>query len=126
MPFVRISMAEDKSQTYRQTVSEGIHQALVTALGIPVNDRFQVLDTHPQSDLIYDAGYLDIQRDDDIIFIQITMRVGRTVEQKKALYHALKESLAVAPGVKAGNIFVTIFEIPLENWSFGDGLAQYA
>lgn len=126
MPFVKIALAEGKSAEYHQAISNGVHQAMVAALDIPVTDRFQVITTHQQSDIIYDPDYLGISRDDDIVFIQITMRTGRTVAQKKALYDAIKQELTISPGVKAGNIFVVITETSLENWSFGDGLAQYA
>jgi phenylpyruvate tautomerase PptA (4-oxalocrotonate tautomerase family) len=126
MPFVRVDLAEGKSVEYRQAVSDGIQQALIAALAIPTDDLFQLITEHPQHEMVYDPGYLGISRDDDLIFIQITLRVGRTVAQKKALYQELSTRLAASPGLKPANIFVMLHEIALENWSFGEGLAQYA
>jgi phenylpyruvate tautomerase PptA (4-oxalocrotonate tautomerase family) len=76
--------------------------------------------------LIYDPSYLDIQRSDGIIFIQITLNVGRTVELKKNFYKTLAERLNRELGVRTEDVFVSLVEVKKENWSFGNGMAQYA
>ena len=125
MPFVRISLMEGKPAAYRQAIGSAIHQAMVDTINIPEQDRFQVIIEHKPDGLIYDPSYLDIQRSDDIIFVQITMRFGRTVEQKKALYARICELLAESPGVRSQDVFINLIEVAIENWSFGDGIAQY-
>ncbi len=30
------------------------------------------------------------------------------------------------PGVGPGDVFINLVEVPKENWSFGNGVAQYA
>ncbi len=57
---------------------------------------------------------------------QITCRSGRTVEQKQALYRGIAENLSADPGLRREDVFVNLIEVARENWSFGNGVAQYA
>lgn len=126
MPFIRISLREGKSATYRQAVSAAIHQSIVDTIDVPEKDRFQVITEHKAENVIYDPGYMNVERSDDIIYIQITMKNGRSIEKKKALYARIAELLAKNPGVRPQDVFITLIEIPVENWSFGNGEAQLA
>ena len=58
--------------------------------------------------------------------MQITLNAGRTVEMKKALYARIAELLATSPGVRREDVLVSLVEVAKENWSFGNGVAQYA
>ena len=51
---------------------------------------------------------------------------GRTLEQKKALFRRIAEVLGESPGVRPEDVFVSLVEVAKENWSMGNGLAQYA
>ena len=66
MPFVRISLKGNRSEKERLSISNCVHRALVTAIGIPEGDRFQVITEH-NADLVYDPDYLNIHRTDGII-----------------------------------------------------------
>ena len=61
-----------------------------------------------------------------MVFIQITFNDTRTLDQKKQLYKAITENLGKSPGVKPGDVFINLVEVKKENWSFGNGEAQYA
>lgn len=126
MPLVRISLAEGKSAEYRRAIGEGVHRAMVETINVPAADRFQIITEHAARDLIYDPGYLDIDRSDDMVIIQITLNAGRTTEMKRALYARLVELLAASPGVRPQDVMISLVEVPRENWSFGNGVAQYA
>jgi 4-oxalocrotonate tautomerase len=125
MPFVRISLKQGRSSAARQGIADCVHRAMVKAIGIPEGDRFQIITEH-DNDLVYDPDYLDIKRTDGIIVIQITLASGRTVEQKKALFKTIAELLAAEQGVRQEDVFVNLVEVARENWSFGNGIAQYA
>ena len=99
---------------------------MVEAINVPAEDRFQVITEHPSDGLIYDPSYLGIQRTDDVVFIQITLNAGRTVDQKRALYQKVAELLAKEPGVRPEDVVISLVEVAKENWSFGNGLAPYA
>ncbi|WP_410605911.1 tautomerase family protein [Amycolatopsis sp. lyj-90] len=120
MPFVRI----DAVGTDRlEALGNAVHDAMVETLGIPADDRFQVL--NGRSTLKYD-DYLGIHRDEGVVFVAITMRPGRTDERKKALYRRIAELAEEYSGTEPRNVLVTINETDLINWSFGNGEAQYA
>jgi 4-oxalocrotonate tautomerase len=125
MPFVRIALKSSRLQKSRHGIADCIHRAMVKAIGIPEGDRFQIVTEHG-ADLIYDPEFLEIKRTDGIVIIQITMASGRTVEQKKALYRNIAELLAAEQGVRKEDVFINLIEVARENWSFGNGIAQYA
>jgi phenylpyruvate tautomerase PptA (4-oxalocrotonate tautomerase family) len=99
---------------------------MVETISVPPLDRFQVITEHPAESLIYDPAYLGIVRSDDVVFVQITLNAGRSTEQKRALYARMAELLAQSPGVQPQNVMVSLVEVARENWSFGNGEAQYA
>ncbi len=126
MPLVRIDLHKGKDAAYRRTLGEIVYQALVTATGVPEHDRFQTITEHDPDNFLFDRSYLGIERSDDFVVIQITFNAGRTLEQKKALYKAIAEGLHEALGLRLEDVFINLVEVPKENWSFGNGIAQYA
>ena len=81
---------------------------------------------HDEAGLIYDPSYLGISRSDGVVFIQITLSAGRTLETKKALFARIAQLLRAAPGIRPEDVFVSLVEVAKENWSFGNGIPQYA
>jgi phenylpyruvate tautomerase PptA (4-oxalocrotonate tautomerase family) len=125
MPFVRIDLRKGKQTAYREAISRIVHEALVS-VGVPKDDRFQVIAEHDAENFVFDPNYLDIRRTGDLVIIQITWNEGRTVEQKKALYKAIADGLAATLSLRREDVFVSLIEVKRENWSFGNGVAQYA
>ena len=126
MPLVRISLRKGKTAEYREAVAEGVHKAMVETIGIPLTDRFQLITEHDTGGLKYDTTYLDIQRTDDVVFVQIILNTGRSVEMKKALYSGIVRYLAEKPGIRPQDVLINLVEVSRENWSFGNGEAQYS
>lgn len=125
MPLVRIDLRAGKSEEYRKALGDGVHKAMIEALAIPPEDRFQVITEHPPAGLIYDAHYLGISRTDNVVFVQITMSAGRKPQQKRKLFKRMAEILAQSPGLKPQELVINLVEVAWENWSFGNGEAQY-
>jgi phenylpyruvate tautomerase PptA (4-oxalocrotonate tautomerase family) len=125
MPLVRVDLRKGKDASYRQQIGEVIYQALV-GVGAPERDRFQVIAEHDAGDFVFDPSYLGIARSEDLVIIQITWNEGRTVDQKKALYKAIAAGLERSPGIRPQDVFINLVEVKKENWSFGNGIAQYA
>ena len=98
----------------------------VPRINVPAKDNFQIIKEHDKNSLIYDPSYLDIRRTDGIIVIQITLIERRTVELKKAFYKSLAERLHQELGVRMEDVLLSLVEVKKENWSFGNGIAQYA
>jgi 4-oxalocrotonate tautomerase len=125
MPLVRISLRQGTTHEYRKALGEGVHQAMVEALAIPPDDHFQVITEHPPDGLVYDPQYLGIRRSDRVVFVQITMSFGRKPQQKRKLFKRMAEILAEAPGLPSQELVINLVETSWENWSFGNGEAQY-
>jgi phenylpyruvate tautomerase PptA (4-oxalocrotonate tautomerase family) len=125
MPLVRIDLRKGKDVAYRQDIGHAVYKAMV-GVGVPANDRFQVIAEHDDGNFLFDPTYLGIERSDDLVIIQITWNEGRSAEQKKALYKAIADGLARTPGVRPEDVFINLVEVKKENWSFGNGIAQYA
>ena len=98
---------------------------MIESLAIPPDDRFQVINEYAAENLVYDPGYLGVQRSDRVIFVQITMSAGRKPQQKRKLYKRMAEILAESPGLRPQDLVVNLVEVSWENWSFGNGDAQY-
>jgi 4-oxalocrotonate tautomerase len=126
MPLVRISLRAGHAPDHSARVGDCVHRAMAETMNVPAADRFQVITEHDKAGLVYDADYLGIHRTDGIVFIQVTLNMGRTLEVKKAFYARvaalLKEELSVRPE----DVLISLVEVPKENWSFGNGEAQYA
>lgn len=126
MPLVRIDLLQGKPVEFRRRIGEVVYQTMVDTINVPPKDNFQIITEHDQDGLVYDPAYLNIQRTDAIIMIQIALNEGRTVERKKAFYRQLAERLHEELGIRMEDIFINLTEVKKENWSFGKGMAQYA
>src|SRR5262245_11538580 len=125
MPLARIDLAQGKSADYRKTIGEVVYDAMVQALNAPKDDRFQVITEHPAEDFIFDPNYLGIARSKDCVFVQLTLSEGRTVEQKQAFYKAVADGLHHRLKLRREDAVIILVEVKKENWSFGNGVAQY-
>jgi len=125
MPLVRIFLRSGTSPEYRKALGDGVHRALVEAFGIPPDDHFQVISEHSVAELIFDRQYLGIKRSDRVVFVQVTASVGRKPQQKRKLFMRMAEILAESPGLAPQDLLVNLVETAWENWSFGNGEAQY-
>jgi len=126
MPLVRIALRKGKSPEFRRSVGDSVHRAMVETIKVPEQDKFQIVTEHDEAGLIYDPAYLGVSRTDGVIVVQITLNSGRTLEAKKALYGRIVQLLRESPGVRPEDVLVNLVEVAKENWSFGNGIAQYA
>ncbi|CAI8861778.1 tautomerase family protein [Pseudomonas sp. YuFO20] len=126
MPLVRVDLKKQQDPTYAKRIGQQIYAALRSAIGVPENDNFQILAEHDEQHFIFDPQYLGIQRTDALVVIQITLSEGRTLEQKKLLYKTIVENLNTQLAVRLEDVFINLVEVKKENWSFGNGIAQYA
>lgn len=126
MPLVRINFPDGKKAAYRDAISKGIYAAMRATFNVPEDDNFQVIGEHSGSSIVHPSSYLGIEYSSDFVVVQITCNEGRSLEQKKALYAAIADNLAIDPGLRREDILVNLVEVRKENWSFGNGIAQYA
>jgi len=127
MPLVRISHTGNKPDTFGPALSQGVHRAMVENFNVPNDDYFQIVTEHAaKTGLAGPDTFLDVKHTDNMVFVQITCAPGRSLEQKKALYTAIADNFVQAPGLRREDVFINLVETGKENWSFGNGLAQFA
>ncbi|WP_321844313.1 tautomerase family protein [Paraburkholderia bannensis] len=126
MPFTRIAVRAGKPATYRKALMQGVHRALMDVFKVPEDDQFMIVTEHDGDNFLFGRHYLGIERSDDLVMIQIAVNNTRGQDQKKALFAQIADNLAQDPGVRREDVFVNLVDVARENWSFGNGVAQYA
>ncbi|MBS4090779.1 tautomerase family protein [Pseudomonas rustica] len=126
MPLVRVEIKKHSDPTFAKRIGEQIYSAMRSAINVPDHDNFQILNEHDANHFVFDPEYLGIQRSDQLVIIQITLNEGRTLEQKKALYQTIAQNLNMHLSIRLEDVFINLVEVKKENWSFGNGIAQYA
>lgn len=125
MPLVRIDLIKGRPEAEVAAIGSAVHRAMVACLNVPDRDHFQVITEHAPGRLVYDPGYLEVKRTDGIVVVEVILSAGRTTEQKQAFYAKAAELLARDAGVRPEDVTITLVENIRENWSFGNGIAQY-
>lgn len=124
MPFVQISLLRGKSSEYVSGIVESVHKALVKEFNVPELDKFQVVHEVEPHQLVFPTSYLGIPHSDDIIYVHITCKEGRTIDMKRRLYQEIATLISSSTGLVEDDVFIVIAENKAENWSFGRGKAQ--
>jgi 4-oxalocrotonate tautomerase len=126
MPLVRIDLRRGKPADYRKAICDAVYRAMRETFNVPEDDRFMLVTEHDADGFIYAGNYLGITHTDDLVIIQITANATRTLAQKQAFFAHAAALLSENPGVRKEDVFINIVEVKKENWSFGNGIAQYA
>jgi hypothetical protein len=95
-----MDLREGKPEPYVRAISDALHRALGETLGVPQRDRFHVINEHAPTHFIYDANYLDVERTNDLVIVQVFLSTGRSTEQKQAFYARLVALLEEKPGIR--------------------------
>ena len=125
MPLVRIDLARGKPAHYRRTLGDLVYRAMTEVINVPQDDKFQIITEHAPEELNMTPGYLGIRYSPDVVLIQVTLSQGRTVEQKQAFYKRVANDLQRELKLDPQDVVINLVEVAKENWSFGNGVAQY-
>lgn len=125
MPLVRISMKTGRTVEQRRAIGDAVYEAMRETLNVPENDRFQIITEHSGEGLIYDPHFFNIERTDEVLYIQVFLRKGRSVDMKQAFYRRTAELLSTHSQVRPEDVFISLMENDLADWSFGNGVAHY-
>ena len=125
MPLVRIDVPNHVANGLESQIGDLVYDAMLECLKVPVDDKFQVLTRHPESQIVKPKSYLGIEYSDQLIIIQITLNEGRDTDVKKAFYAKVAHSLHSRLNIRKEDIMISLVEVNKENWSFGDGEMQY-
>lgn len=126
MPLVRIDLSQDSPESLGRSIGDIVYQAMIDVINVPADDKFQIISRRDANELVFPQQYLGIQYSPGIVFLQITLNQGRSIELKKAFYRRIAEDLHAKLGMRRQDVFINLVEVQKENWSFGDGEMQYA
>ena len=126
MPLVRIDLPNSIEPERRGLIGDVVYQAMADILNVPDGDKFQIITAHDADSLRIDPAYLGIDRSANAFIIDITLNAGRTVELKRQFYATVAERLTAEADVRPEDVLIVLTEVAKENWSFGNGEAQYA
>lgn len=124
MPFVQIYLGAHLTAKNKKDISIAIHQSLQDHFNIPAADFFQVIHTMQPDELLYPDSYFDVPHTQNLLYVRITARQGRTVEMKKALFRSIAARIAAATPVSEDDVVIMLLENDSPDWSFGGGRAQ--
>ena len=125
MPLVRIDVPDHLASGLESQIGDLVYDAMLECLKVPVDDKFQVLTRHAESQIVKPKSYLGIEYSDQLTIIQITLNEGRDTDVKKAFYAKVAHSLHSRLNIRKEDIMISLVEVNKENWSFGDGEMQY-
>jgi phenylpyruvate tautomerase PptA (4-oxalocrotonate tautomerase family) len=127
MPLAKIHVVEGRYDEARiAKVSGAVQAALMNTLRVPPEDFYQLIFEFPKKRFLHTPSFVGMHYTDDLIVLEITFIQGRTKETRLALLKDINARVAAAAGLSPDDLLITLYEIPGENISFGQGEAQRA
>jgi phenylpyruvate tautomerase PptA (4-oxalocrotonate tautomerase family) len=127
MPLAKIHVVEGRYDEAKiAKVSGAVQAALMNTLRVPPEDFYQLIFELPKKRFLHTPSFVGMHYTDDLIVLEITFIQGRTKETRLALLKDINARVAAAAGLSPDDLLITLYEIPGENISFGQGEAQRA
>jgi len=126
MPLVRIDLSANSREELGRDIGDIIYRAMREEINVPADDKFQIISRHTNDEMVYPESYLGLEYSPGIVFIQITLNDGRSIDLKKRFYKRVADDCAHELNLREQDIFISLVEVKKENWSFGNGDMQYA
>ena len=86
----------------------------------------QYADQVGQNRFPHTPSFLGLKYSDELVLLELTFISGRPKETRLALLRELNERVVAAAGISPDDLLIMLYEIPGENVSFGQGVAQRA
>lgn len=96
-----------------------VNSVMAEVFSIPMSENYVVVQSHARQDLLHNPENVNPERLASIVFIQITLNIGRSAELKMTFYDALTAALGKALNVPPADVLINLVEVAKENWSFG-------
>src|SRR5437016_13424332 len=127
MPLAKIHVLEGRYNEARLgKVSSAVQDGLISALGIPPEDFFQIIHVLPRGQFLHTPSFLGLNYSDDLTILEITFISGRPKEKRLALLKALNDGVVAPAGISPDDLLITLSETPGQKISFGRRSAQRA
>jgi phenylpyruvate tautomerase PptA (4-oxalocrotonate tautomerase family) len=127
MPLAKIHVVKGRYDQARiAKLSSAIQAALMNTLRVPPEDFYQLIFELPNNRLLHTPSFVGMHYTDDLIILDVTFIQRRPKETRLALLKDINTRVAAAAGVSPEDMMITLYEVPGENISFGQGEAQRA
>jgi phenylpyruvate tautomerase PptA (4-oxalocrotonate tautomerase family) len=127
MPLAKIHILEGRYDEPRLgRLSQAVQESLIRVLKIPPDDFFQIIHELPRRRFLHTPSFLGLKYSDDFIVLELTFIAGRPKETRLALLKELNARIVAGAGISPDDLMIQFIEVPGENISFGQGLAQRA
>ena len=127
MPLAKIHVLEGRYDEGRNGKISGAAQAaLMNTLHVPAEDFYQLIFEMPKMRFLHTPSFVDLHYTDDLIILDLTFIQGRSKEMRLALLKDINNRVSAAAGISPDDLMITLYEVPGENISFGQGEAQRA
>jgi phenylpyruvate tautomerase PptA (4-oxalocrotonate tautomerase family) len=126
MPFVRTALPHGTDVARKREIVEGIHDALVEAIGMPSDELFNLVSEYRDGEFFFDRLFNGIARSEAVVVVEITMRRGRSDAMKRALYAVIAHNLETRAAVSPKDVFIFMHENDYSDWSVGNGVFAMA
>jgi len=126
MPLSQIFLKTGKPSSFRRALMNNVYKALRDTFNVPEGDFFVTVTEHDDAGFAFGPDYLGIERTGELVMIRITANDTRSRAQKLALYKRIVELLTTELGLRSEDVLICLVEVAPENWSLGNGVAQYA
>jgi phenylpyruvate tautomerase PptA (4-oxalocrotonate tautomerase family) len=119
MPLAKIHVVEGRYDEARiAIVSAAIQAALMNTLRVPPEDFSQLIFELPKSRFLHTPSFVGMRYTDDLIILNVSFIQGRPT------WLALTRAFAAAAGMSPDDMVITLYKVPGENISFGQGRAN--
>lgn len=88
MPLMKIDMLRGRSKEEIKEIMDVFYEVMLETLGVPENDRYQIVTQHDENEMIILDTGLGFSRSHNVVVFSIISR-PRTVGQKEYFYREL-------------------------------------
>ena len=121
---VRIDMLEGRTDDERKLTFDTLQDCVVEAFGVPERDCYQIVHEHKKGRMVFLDTGMNFERCDGVAAIQL-FSSPRTHVEKMKVFELLSDRLGETCRLEPMDLFMSVFTNRDEDWSFGDGEAEY-
>lgn len=121
MPLFHAYVSDNLVSEQKVGLANALSRALHEALGTPPEDRFIVISTHKEDELFMHPTFPNLKRSHQSMVVTLTLGAGRTIEKKRKVAELVTRYAVQAVGIGDDDIFLMMYDVPLESMSFGAG-----
>ncbi|MDN5370158.1 MAG: hypothetical protein PWP74_1466 [Shewanella sp.] len=125
MPLLVFDMIEGRTPTAVRKILDCSHQVVLDVFGVPARDRYQIVHENKDYQMVIEDTGLGYERSRDVIVLRV-FTSPRSLEQKHLFMQRLSTALQHQCAIAPQDLVISFFSNSRDDWSFGEGEAQYS